>query len=293
YGENLPEGLSKGAAYGEYIHQKDQSIMVYVPAGHFLRGSLETRTKALEGQFGDHFSVETPQQSIYLSSYYIDKFEVTNRQYAQFLKVLTKEGRHSSRFHELAQKDHTPTYWQDHRLNGANYPVTGVDWYDAYVYCHWVGKRLPTEAQWEKAARGPDGREFPWGNVWVAEYSNNAESTFGRPILDKKQWLHLLGHLNLAALKVLTKPVGSFPQGVSPYGAQDMAGNVWEWCQDSYHKDYYQKSPSREPSNVSPSEYKVLRGGCWSSDRVRVRTTYRNYDLVTDRHLEIGFRCVK
>lgn len=293
YGEDLPEGLSKGTAYREYIHQKDHSILVYIPEGYFLRGTSETRVKALEEHFGDHFAGETPQRSIYLKAYYIDKFEVTNHQYAQFLQVVKEEGHRFCYPKEPARKNHIPTYWQDHRLNGANQPVTGVDWYDAYAYCQWAGKHLPTEAQWEKAARGLDDREFPWGNIWVAEYSNNVESTFGQSILNKKQWLHLLGYLNLDTLKVLTKPVGSFPQNVSPYGAQDMAGNVWEWCWDSYQKDYYQSSPSRDPRNESPSEYKVLRGGCWSSDRVKVRVAYRNYDLLTDRHLEIGFRCAR
>ncbi|HWP49854.1 MAG TPA: formylglycine-generating enzyme family protein [Candidatus Limnocylindrales bacterium] len=293
YGESLPKGLSKGTVYGEYLHQKDNAIMVYVPAGSFLRGTSQAQVKILQQQFGNHYAVETPQRWIYLSSYYIDKFEVTNQQYARFLKALENEGHRSCHPDEPAQKNHTPTYWQDARLKGADYPVTGVDWYDAYAYCHWAGKHLPTEAQWEKAARGTDGREFPWGDKWEASYSNNAESTFGQTFLSKKQWMDLLSRLHLDELKVLTKPVGSFPQGVSPYGAHDMAGNVWEWCQDSYQKDYYRESPSRDPSGPSPSEYKVLRGGCWDSDRTRVRTAYRNYDILTDRHLEIGFRCAQ
>lgn len=293
YGENLPEGLTKGTTYGKYLHQKDNAIMVYVPAGSFLRGTSKAQVKILQKQFGDHYRVETPQRWIYLSSYYIDKFEVTNQQYARFLKALEEEGHRACHPHEPAQKNHVPTYWQDARLNGAHYPVTGVDWYDAYAYCHWAGKHLPTEAQWEKAARGVDGREFPWGNQWVASYSHNAESTFGQTLLGKTQWMNLLSRLHLDDLKILTKPVGSFPQGVSPYGAYDMAGNVWEWCQDSYQKDYYRKSPFRDPPGPSPSKYKVLRGGCWSSDRTRVRTAYRNYDILTDRHLEIGFRCAQ
>jgi formylglycine-generating enzyme required for sulfatase activity len=293
YGETLPPNLSKGSVRGEYLHQKDQSILVYVPAGPFLRGTLETRVKTLQESFGDHYSVEMPQQSIYLSAYYIDKFEVTNQRYASFLKALKEREGDYEHPDQPAQKDHTPTYWRDHRLNGANQPVTGVDWYDAYAYCRWANKRLPTEAEWEKAARGMDGREFPWGDTWVATHSNNVESTFGQPILSKEQWIRLLGYLNLDTLKVMTRPVGSFPRNVGPYGAYDMAGNVWEWCQDSYEKDYYQRSPIRDPINTTPSEYKALRGGCWSSDRTRIRVAYRNYDILTDRHLEVGFRCVR
>ncbi len=117
--------------------------------------------------------------------------------------------------------------------------------------------------------------------------------TFGQPILSHTQWLQLLAPLRLEALQQLTTPVGSFPEGVSPYGVYDMGGNLWEWCQDSYQKDYYHSAPSRNPSGPSSSAYKVLRGGCWSSHRGMLRAAYRNYDLATDRHLEVGFRCVR
>ena len=213
HGEPLPEGLSRGMGEGDYIHQKDGSVLVYVPGGYFLRGTSKAQATGLKQQFGDHFSVEIPQRSIYLSPYYIDKFEVTNGQYAQFLKAVRGEGHGYCYPGEPGQKDHTPTYWQDSRLNSPDQPVVGVDWYDAYAYCRWAGKHLPTEAQWEKAARGVDGREFPWGNAWVAEYSNNVESGFGRRILTQKQWLDFLSRLTPDTLKVLTKPVGSFPRG--------------------------------------------------------------------------------
>jgi formylglycine-generating enzyme required for sulfatase activity len=292
YGETMPHGIRQGTVPGEYVHQKDQAIMVYVPAGPFLRGTSTAQAQALTAQFGDYFVVETPQRSIDLSAYYMDKFEVTNQQYARFLAVITRTGRHAAHA-KPSYKNHMPTYWHDHRLNGATQPVTGVDWYDASAYCHWAGKRLPTEAQWEKAARGPDGREFPWGNMWDAAYANNVESLFGQPILGERQWIELLGHLYLGALPVLTTPVGHFPHGVSPYRVHDMGGNVWEWCQDSYQKDYYRQAPSRNPPGPPSSAYKVLRGGCWSSHRGKLRTAYRNYDLATDRHLEVGFRCVR
>lgn len=293
YGETLPAGVRQGPVSGEYLHEKDQAVMVYVPAGVFLRGTPAVQAQALAAQFGDYFAVETPQRSIYLSAYYIDKFEVTNQQYAQFLAVLATQGRRYAHPQAPPHKDPTPTYWHDHRLNGATQPVTGVDWYDAYAYCRWAGRRLPTEAQWEKAARGLSGQEYPWGNAWVAAYSNNAESTFGHPILSHKQWIQLLGPLRLEALQRLTMPVGSFPDGVSPYGVHDMGGNLWEWCQDSYQKDYYRYAPSWNPPGPPSSPYKVLRGGCWSSHRGKLRAAYRNYDLATDRHLEVGFRCAR
>jgi formylglycine-generating enzyme required for sulfatase activity len=267
--------------------------MVYVPAGPFLRGTSAAQAQALTAQFGDYYVVETPQRSIYLRAYYIDKFEVTNQQYAQFLAAIAVADRRAPHAKGPRHQNYIPTYWHDHRLNRATQPVTGIDWYDAYAYCRWAGRRLPTEAQWEKAARGTDGREFPWGNAWIAAYSNNVESRFGQPIVRERQWIELLGHLHMEALQVLTTPVGSFPQGISPYGAHDMGGNLWEWCQDSYQKDYYRQAPSRNPTGPPPSAYKVLRGGAWSSHRGKIRTAYRNYDLVTDRHLEVGFRCAR
>jgi len=293
YGETLPAGVRKGPVAGEYLHAKDRAVMVYVPAGAFLRGTSAARAQALAAQFGDYFAVETPQRSIDLSAYYMDKFEVTNHQYAQFLAALATDRPRDAHPQAPSHKDPIPTYWHDRRLNGATQPVTGVDWYDAYAYCRWAGRRLPTEAQWEKAARGPSGQEYPWGNTWTAAYSTNAESTFGQPILSHQQWIYLLGPLRLEALQRLTQPVGSFPDGVSPYGVHDMGGNLWEWCQDSYQQDYYQYAPSRNPPGPPSSPYKVLRGGCWSSHRGMIRAAYRNYDLATDRHLEVGFRCIR
>ena len=306
FGEELPEDLIKSAAHGVYVHQPCHTVtshtvtshtvistMVYVPAGAFVRGTSQARVRQLQAQFGDYFTGESPQRSVYLNAYYIDRTEVTNRQYAQFLHAIGTAGHQYRHADEPPDKKHTPTYWRDPRLNGPTHPVTGVDWYDAYAYCHWAGKWLPTEAQWEKAARGAHGQAYPWGDEWVASYSRNLESTFGDPVLSEKHWLHVLGHLNLNALQTLTQPVASFPPGVSPYGAHDMAGNLWEWCQDSYHQAAYRSASTRNPMGPPPSPYKVLRGGAWSSHRGKVRAAYRNYDLLTDRHLEIGFRCVR
>ena len=293
FGERMPETLVTGATHGDYVHGGDDAAMVYVPAGYFLRGTTKAKAEALSGQFGDFFMVETPQRSIYLSAYYIDKFEVTNRQYGAFLDALKGGERHSIHPDAPPDKDYTPTYWRDSRLNGPNHPVTAVDWYDAYAYCRWAGKALPTEAQWEKAARGPDGLTYPWGDTWQVAYSSNVEFTFGKPVLSDRQWVLLLGNLGLDGVTMFTQPVGSFPEGASPYGAHDMGGNLWEWARDRYIRDYYHTAPSHDPSGpTGASPYRVLRGGCWSSHRGKIRAAYRNYDLAADRHLEIGFRCV-
>ena len=293
FGERVPEALRTSTVPGDYLHDGAGAVMVYVPAGYFLRGTTKAEVKALNGPFGDYFGVETPQRSIYLSAYYIDKFEVTNRQYGVFLDALKRGEAHPLHPDSPPDKDYTPTYWRDRRLNGPDHPVTAVDWYDAYAYCRWAGKELPTEAQWEKAARGPDGQAYPWGDTWEAGYSNNVELAFGHPVVDDRQWVLLLGNLDLDAMTVFTRPVGSFPQGVSPYGAHDMGGNLWEWARDRYIKDYYRAAPSHDPPGpMEASPYRVLRGGCWSSHRAKIRAAYRNYDLAADRHLEIGFRCV-
>ena len=293
HGEQVPEALRVGASEGDYLHDGDGAAMVYVPAGYFLRGTTRAEAEKLSGPFGDLFGVETPQRSVYLSAYYIDKFEVTNRQYGVFLEVLRSGDVRIPHPNTSPDKDYTPTYWRDSRLNGPDHPVTAVDWYDANAYCLWAGKELPTEAQWEKAARGPDGFAYPWGDTWEKGYSNNVELALGDPVEDDRQWLLLLGNLDLDAMSVFTLPVGSFPAGASPYGAHDMGGNLWEWVRDRYIKDYYQNAPSHDPPGpTQPSPYRVLRGGCWSSHRANIRAAYRNYDLPEDRHLEIGFRCV-
>ena len=293
FGERVPEALQVGTSHGDYVHGGDGAAMVYVPAGYFLRGTTRAEAEALSEPFGDFFGVETPQRSIYLSAYYVDKFEVTNRQYGMFLEALERGDVHTLHPNTPPDKNYTPTYWRDSRLNGAEHPVTAVDWYDAYAYCRWAGKELPTEAQWEKAARGPDGLVYPWGDTWESGNSNNVELALGDPVVDDRQWLLLLGNLDLDALSVFTQPVGSFPAGASPYGAHDMGGNLYEWVHDRYIKDYYQTAPSLDPPGpTDPSPYRVLRGGCWSSHRAKIRAAYRNYDLAEDRHLEVGFRCI-
>lgn len=293
HGEAVPEALRVGASQGDYLHDGDGAAMVYVPAGFFLRGTTKAEAELLGRPFGDFFGVETPQRSIYLSAFYIDKFEVTNRQYGVFLDAWRRGDVVAPHRDSPPDKDYTPTYWRDSRLNGPEHPVTAVDWYDAHAYCRWAGKALPTEAQWEKAARGPDGFRYPWGDTWDKGLSNNVEFALGGSVVDDRQWLLLLGNLDLDAMSVFTRPVGSFPAGASPYGAHDMGGNLYEWVSDRYIKDYYQVAPTHDPPGpTEPSPYRVLRGGCWSSHRGKIRAAYRNYDLAEDRHLEIGFRCV-
>jgi formylglycine-generating enzyme required for sulfatase activity len=194
-----------------------------------------------------------------LNAYYMDKYEVTVGQYAKFLEA-TRRG--------------APPEWKIlNQPSHQKHPVVMIDWSDANRYCHWAEKRLPTEAEWEKAARGTDGRMYPWGNDLPVPLRAN----YG-----KKKWD------NHAALV----SVGTMEDGKSPYGIYDMAGNVWEWVSDWYDYNYYKTSPSKNPTGPSMGGTKVIRGGSWYSNPRAIRSANRSLITPTDQGLN-GFRCAK
>ena len=234
---------------GERIWEKDSSVMVYVPAGEFLMGSKEDDPDADDN--------EHPQHTVYVSEFWIDKTEVTNEQYRRCVAAVVCPA---------------SEYAGDKRFGGANQPVVGVSWYDAQNYCEWVGKRLPTEAEWEKAARGTDGRKYPWGDDFDCQRGN-----------------FLGGSCN--GYRV-TAPVGSFVSGASPYGTLDMAGNVGEWCQDWYDKDYYVSSPQHDPQGPNSGAFRVVRRSSWNHDERFVRAADRDWSGPDSRRSSRGFRCV-
>jgi len=237
------------------VWEKDGSVMVYVEAGEFLMGSADDDA--------DAYSDEKPQHEVYLDGFWIDRTEVTNGQYQQCVEAGACE-----------PPGETESYTRDSYYGSPqfeDYPVRNVRWDDAVAYCEWAGKRLPTEAEWEKAARGTDGRKYPWGN----EAPNGTLCNFDGNEGD-------------------TVAVGSYPAGASPYGALDMAGNVWEWVADWYDDGYYRGSMDRNPKGPASGSYRVLRGGSWYHDEWFVRSANRYYRFNPGfRSYFIGFRCAR
>ena len=223
--------------------------MVSIPAGEFTMGS----------QDGD--ADERPAHKVYVDSFSIDVYEVTVGQYAEFLR---------------SGEVRAPLDWKTiNQSANQKRPVANVDWADAVAYCKWAGKRLPTEAEWEKAARGTDGRIYPWGN----DPPTPLHANYGK-----------MGSHDYETLA----PVGTLEVGKSPYGIYDMAGNVWEWVSDWYDNDYYKNSPQQNPGGPSMGGFKVIRGGSWTSSPRNLRSADRYWDPPSFRSLYFpGFRCAK
>jgi formylglycine-generating enzyme required for sulfatase activity len=241
--------------------------MVYVPEGEFLMGS---DTDSAE---------EKPAHSVFLDAFWIDRTEVTYAQFARFLNHLQEHEGQCSGHDCIETKDrdrHSHMLYLDGQYvvetGYEDYPMSEVTWYGAQAYCDWAGKRLPTEAEWEKAARGIDGRRYPWGN----SEPNCAKVNFRTCVRS-------------------TITVGSYPAGASPYGALDMAGNVYEWTADWYDRDYYQTRAASQPNPRGPESgrSRVVRGGSsYDLDLYLIRTTYRFGYVPETGHRVVGFRCV-
>lgn len=260
----------------------DGAPMVLIPEGPFLRGSPP-------GQ-GD--PDEQPQRTIQLGAFYLDQYEVTNRRYQTFLKATN---------HRVPEHCCDPSYnlWKGTEIAASllEHPVVNVDWLDARAYCKWAGKRLSTEAEWEKAARGPEGRVFPWGNQQDRMRANGASywsgTDFASPEEAKAWWAE--NGAEVIATKgvqgILTLPVTALEQGATPTGLMHLAGNVWEWVSDWYDPKYYETSLDKNPKGPDGGEYKVLRGGAWLNHRHLLRTTARDGSRPTMRNHGTGFRC--
>jgi iron(II)-dependent oxidoreductase len=220
--------------------------MIEIPAGPFTMGSDTGEAD------------EAPAHEVDLPAFEIDQFEVTNADFAQFVEA--------TGYQTDAEKEGRSKNWRDDAEGKDNHPVVRVSWNDAVAYCEWLGKRLPTEAEWEKAARGTDGRMYPWGDEWDPSKANVKETG-------------LRG----------TAAVGSFGTGTSPYGVEDMAGNVWEWT-----ADWYEPYPgSTYQTEYFGQKFKVVRGGGWFEMDDAVRSTNRDLTSVTAANDDMAFRCAR
>ena len=255
--------------------------MVYVPAGEFIMGSTDAdvdNAMALCNEDRDDckrywFEVEQPQHTVCLDAFYIDRCEVTNAQFAQFLNEQGNQEEEGVTWLDIGSEDCLITQTEEQHQPKSGYeehPVIMVSWYGARAYCEWAGKRLPTEAEWEKAARGTDGRRYPWGN--------------SEPDCNRANYNDCVG---------LTTIVGSYPAGASPYGVLDMADNVREWVADWYDSDYYSQSPGSNPPGPDSGEYRGLRGGCWYADPWGAYCAVRRRIEPGSRLNYVGFRCAK
>ena len=234
--------------------------MVLIPAGPFPMG--------VPPGDRDGGRDEYPRHEVYLDGYEIDAYEVTNGHYLGFVKATG---------HRVPQNPKNPTrnLWQGDAITDSlvDRPVVNVDWADAAAYCTWVGKRLPTEAEWEKAAKGNHDWRFPWGNVEpTAKHLNYNQQWIGEKTL---------------------MPVGSYEAGKSPYGVYDMAGNVWEWVNDWYDAHYYEKSPKKNPKGPETGTKRVLRGSGWQNETPTVRIFTRVDSDPFVRNESTGFRCAR
>ncbi len=240
------EEVEEGEVEEEEKKPAVTDIMIEIPAGPFVMGNDAGRDD------------EAPAHEADLLVFEIDKFAVTNADFAIFVEATGYE--------TDAEKEGLSRFWRDAAEGKETHPVVYVSWNDAKAYCEWCEKRLPAEAEWEKAARGTDGRLYPWGNEYDASKLNGKDSGIRG-----------------------TTAVGSYASGTSAYGVEDMAGNVWEWTADWY--EAYPGSSYRSP--YYGEQYKVLRGGGWFETDVFVRATVRNATSATAANDDIGFRCAR
>ena len=259
--ESLGRGKDNLKIGSQKISLIDGMVMLYVPAGKFEMGYLDGKKD------------ETPVHTVYLDAYWIDQTEVTNAKYRKCEEAgvceRPKQATYPLERINSATRD-------DYYLNPEydNYPALYINWSQASIYCEWAERSLPTEAEWEKAARGTDGRIYPWGN----EFPTVDQANFGGYIGD-------------------TTAVGSYPAGASPYGALDMAGNVWEWVNDWYDPEYYSTSQKRNPQGPDSGAFFIERGGSWRPSEKPIRSSYRGWytppflGSTVVAHNYDGFRC--
>ena len=302
------------------IRNRDGMVMVYVPAGQFEMGmsdaqvdqALRACNEVNDDCEQESFKSEQPAHTVALDAFWIDQTEVTNMQFAAFLNEQGNQSEevtnpqfaewlmdHSS-YSSIYNQVEGQVYWLEPGQYGlieqvggefqpksgyADYPVIEVSWYGAAAYCDWVGGRLPTEAEWEYAARGSDSRLYTWGDTFDGSRANYCDASC------PERWRNTAyddGYARWA-------PVGNYPDGASWCGALDMAGNVWEWVSDWHSDDYYARSPLENPqgpATAGPYNSRVRRGGSWFDESWQMRSTSRRGEVPSSLRVHwVGFRC--
>jgi formylglycine-generating enzyme required for sulfatase activity len=242
--------------------------LVTIPAGAFLMGA-QKKNKSKPNYDPEADGDESPVHKVELDAYQLGRYPVTVEEYRRFV---ADEGYSNQRWWKAGgfEERSEPGHW-DEQVQHPNWPVVRVSWFEAAAYCAWAGGRLPTEAEWERAAREVDGRKYPWGpEEPTPERANYDQTKVGRPT-----------------------PVGLFPRGATPEGIQDLAGNVWEWIADWYAPDYYRSSPRANPQGPNGGTYRVLRGGAWLVGSWNLRSAVRLRGVPMDRLVTFGFRCAR
>jgi len=288
-----PSGIESGTLIRS---RKDGMVMVYIPAGEFLMGSTENEVERLRNECLDYGweedkclkrgADEFPQHSVYLDAFWMDQTEVTNAMFAKFLNEIGDfKDEETDQLFLIFPRGYPPSHHIIRNYKGIfnvldgyeNYPISGVHWAGANAYCQWAGRRLPTEAEWEKASRGTDGQPYPWGHA------------------DPTCILANHGGCNGDYPEISSLPVGSLPEGYSPYGVMNMADNVSEWVADYYDQTYFWYSPSYNPQGPEVGDEHVIKGGSFIDIPMTLRSAYRWVvnSFPPDVLIPIGFRCAQ
>lgn len=225
----------------------------FIPGGDYQRGRTHKLPDDGLKWWPELLTDDRPVRKITVDPFYIDTYEVTTTEYARFVAATKRK----------------PPYNWGHPSPPAgkeNHPVSGVSWFDAEAYCRWAGKRLPAEAEWERAARGlPEGQKYPWGERNPTKKDARYDTVEG------------------------PGPVGQFPPNL--FGLYDIAGNVWEWCSDWYEREYYATAPEKNPQGPETGAYKVIRGGSWSDVAKYLTTAHRSWARPAEETPTVGIRC--
>ncbi|HEU5270957.1 MAG TPA: SUMF1/EgtB/PvdO family nonheme iron enzyme [Jatrophihabitans sp.] len=281
-------GLARAVAAQTRLCRPDDAVPI--PAGPFIAGTVCPAEDDSFRMAAD----DNPARVVLLDGFWIDRFPVTNARYRKFIAEVgdAKDFAHPD---EPPGKCYQPAHWSDPRFTADDQPVVGIDWYDAWAFAAWAGGSLPSEEQWEKAARGTDGRPYPWGE-WLPGRANYVETAFGALPQDLAELESLLVQVSDRHPAEPLAPVDLHPEDQSPYGVRQSSGNVWEITRTNYFTgtDMAPLLRAYQPSDFlhRPEAFHVLRGGSWTCPPICLRTDYRGRGLLTDRHFDVGFRCV-